>query len=61
MAPSGDDQVCAGGCLYAGIDAGSVSVNGILIDEQGRIEHESPYRRHFGWVEETVDRLVDDL
>jgi predicted CoA-substrate-specific enzyme activase len=47
--------------LYAGIDAGSVSVNGILIDEQKRIIHESPYQRHFGRVEETVVRLVDEL
>jgi predicted CoA-substrate-specific enzyme activase len=61
MAPSREDQSIANGQLYAGIDAGSVSVNGILIDEGHRILHESPYQRHFGKVEETVAALVGGL
>ena len=31
-----------------GIDAGSVSVNCVVLDADGRILHEEPYRRHFG-------------
>ena len=61
MAPSREDQSIANGQLVAGIDAGSVSVNGILIDEQKRIIHESPYQRHFGKVEETVAALVEEI
>jgi predicted CoA-substrate-specific enzyme activase len=61
MAPSREDPGTSGGRLYAGIDAGSVSVNGILIDERKRIIHESPYRRHFGKVEETTAGLVKEL
>jgi activator of 2-hydroxyglutaryl-CoA dehydratase len=61
MAQSTQAQGRPGGRLYAGIDAGSVSVNGILSDEQKRIIHESPYRRHVGKVEETVAALVKDL
>jgi predicted CoA-substrate-specific enzyme activase len=61
MAPYREDQGTSSCQLYAGIDAGSVSVNGILIDAQKRIIHESPYQRHFGKVEETVAALVDEL
>ncbi|CAG1772807.1 hypothetical protein BAC2_03064, partial [uncultured bacterium] len=55
------DQSAPGKALYAGIDAGSVSVNGIVIDEQKQIIYASPYRRHFGKVEESVAELVGDL
>jgi predicted CoA-substrate-specific enzyme activase len=61
MAPSREDPGTSNCQLYAGIDAGSVSVNGILIDAQKRIIHECPYQRHFGKVEETVAVLVDKL
>jgi len=47
--------------LYVGIDAGSVSVNGMVIDERKRILYESPYVRHMGKVEETVAALLRDL
>ncbi len=47
--------------LYAGIDAGSVSVNGIVIDEQKQIIYASSYRRHFGKVEKSVAELVGDF
>ncbi len=54
-------QPTPGKALYAGIDAGSISVNGIVIDEQKQIIYASPYRRHFGKVEESVAELVGDL
>lgn len=31
-----------------GVDAGSVSVNCVVLDAAGRLVHEEPYRRHFG-------------
>jgi activator of 2-hydroxyglutaryl-CoA dehydratase len=36
------------GPYAVGIDAGSVSVNCVVLDAAGRIVHEEPYRRHFG-------------
>jgi predicted CoA-substrate-specific enzyme activase len=47
--------------LYVGIDAGSVSVNGMVIDEKRRIVYESPYVRHMGKVEKTVTALIREL
>ncbi|MBS1237338.1 MAG: CoA activase [Deltaproteobacteria bacterium] len=47
--------------LYVGIDAGSVSVNGMVIDERRRVVYESPYIRHMGKVEETVTALIREL
>jgi predicted CoA-substrate-specific enzyme activase len=47
--------------LYAGIDAGSVSVNCLVIDERKRILHEFPYVRHLGKVEETVAARIREL
>ncbi len=49
------------GRVYVGIDAGSVSVNGIVIDDQKRIVFELPYQRHLGKVEEGVVALVQTL
>jgi len=47
--------------LFVGIDAGTVSVNGMVIDEQKRVVYASPYCRHFGRVEESVAALLRDL
>jgi predicted CoA-substrate-specific enzyme activase len=44
--------------LFAGIDAGSVSVNCIVVDQNGAILYEAPYRRHMGKVEETAGSLL---
>jgi predicted CoA-substrate-specific enzyme activase len=44
-----------------GIDAGSVSINSIVIDQDKRVLYESPYRRHFGKVEEQVFKLIQDI
>ncbi|NLA73963.1 MAG: CoA activase, partial [Deltaproteobacteria bacterium] len=47
---------------YIGIDAGSVSVNSVVMDDNRVIVYESPYCRHFGRVEEAVhDLLVDEF
>lgn len=47
--------------LYVGIDAGSVSLNCIVIDREKQVVYESPYRRHLGKVEEEVLGLMQDL
>ncbi len=47
--------------LHIGIDAGSVSLNAIVINSQREIVYESPYQRHLGRVEETVLNLVQNL
>ena len=46
---------------YAGIDAGSVSLNCVVIDHNRKIVFEAPYRRHFGRVEEDTVTLVQEL
>jgi activator of 2-hydroxyglutaryl-CoA dehydratase len=35
---------------YAGIDAGSVSLNCVVINQNREIIYESPYQRHLGKV-----------
>jgi len=47
--------------LYVGIDAGSVSVNCAVINQDEEIIYEAPYRRHFGKVEDVVFKLVKRL
>jgi predicted CoA-substrate-specific enzyme activase len=44
-----------------GIDAGSVSLNALVIDEVKAIVYELPYKRHFGKVEEETLSLVRHL
>jgi predicted CoA-substrate-specific enzyme activase len=46
---------------YVGIDAGSVSLNCIVINDKKEIVYESPYMRHLGKVEEGILSLVQDL
>jgi len=44
-----------------GIDVGSVSINGVVIDERRQVVIETPYLRHFGlFLEETL-RVLNDL
>ena len=43
---------------YIGIDAGSVSVNSVVISGDREILHESPYYRHFGKIENAVHELL---
>ena len=47
--------------LYVGIDAGAVSLNCIVINDNKEIVYESPYERHLGKVEEGVFALIKDL
>ncbi len=47
--------------FYAGIDVGSVSLNGIVINENREIVYEAPYQRHLGKVDRLVLRLIEDL
>jgi predicted CoA-substrate-specific enzyme activase len=46
---------------YIGVDAGSVSVNGIVINQDREIVYEAPYNRHMGRVEEEVLALLQEL
>ncbi|MDP6179970.1 MAG: hypothetical protein QGG48_08785, partial [Desulfatiglandales bacterium] len=46
---------------YVGIDAGSVSLNCIVINQNKEIIFESPYNRHRGRVEEEVHTLIHEL
>ncbi|MFP3927827.1 MAG: acyl-CoA dehydratase activase [Desulfobacteraceae bacterium] len=43
---------------WVGIDAGSVSLNGVVIDQEGRILVELPYRRHLGRLEDEVSEAL---
>ena len=49
------------GELYTGIDAGSVSLNCIVINDKKEIVYEFPYQRHLGKVEEGVLSLIRSL
>jgi predicted CoA-substrate-specific enzyme activase len=46
---------------YVGIDAGSVSLNCVLINHDREIVHEFPYRRHFGKVEEEALLVLKEI
>ena len=46
---------------YVGIDAGSVSINCVVIDKQKKVVWEAPYTRHLGRVEEVVSSLLKEI
>ncbi len=46
---------------YAGIDAGSISLNCVVINDHMDIVYEFPYRRHFGKVEQATVSLIREL
>lgn len=46
---------------YLGLDVGSVSIKGIVIDERGNIIEELPYRRHFGLVFEHFKEVLSQV
>lgn len=46
---------------YVGIDAGSVSLNCAAINGHGQVVYESPYKRHFGRIEETLISCLHNL
>lgn len=56
-----EGQKMKGDRLYVGIDAGSVSVNCIVINQDEKILYEAPYKRHFGKVEDAVFNLVKEI
>ncbi|MDY7038195.1 MAG: BadF/BadG/BcrA/BcrD ATPase family protein, partial [Thermodesulfobacteriota bacterium] len=47
--------------FYVGIDAGSVSLNCTVINQDREIIYESPYKRHLGKVDEEVLKLIHAL
>ncbi len=59
--PGMDDNNRNNVSFYAGIDAGSVSVNCVVIDSSQRLVREYPYVRHMGRVEQTVRTLMQNL
>jgi predicted CoA-substrate-specific enzyme activase len=46
---------------YIGVDAGSVSLNCVVINQDREIVREFPYRRHFGRVEEEVSSILGEI
>ncbi|MCG6945778.1 MAG: acyl-CoA dehydratase activase [Deltaproteobacteria bacterium] len=54
-------QEHSGGPYYVGIDAGSVSLNCVVINHNREIICEFPYKRHLGRVEENAVELIRDL
>jgi activator of 2-hydroxyglutaryl-CoA dehydratase len=49
------------GPFIIGIDVGSVSINGAVINADKEMVCETPYKRHMGHVEEVVETLIQDL
>ena len=47
--------------FFAGIDVGSVSLNGVVINGDREIVYEAPYERHLGKVNERVLALIEDF
>ncbi|MCD6294010.1 MAG: CoA activase [Deltaproteobacteria bacterium] len=45
--------------FFAGIDVGSVSLNGVVINRGREIVYEAPYERHLGKVNERVLALIE--
>ena len=45
----------------AGVDVGSVSINGVVLDKEDRIVYELPYVRHFGMVYEETARVLGEI
>ena len=51
-----------GGERYiVGIDAGSVSLNGVVINDREEIVRELPYRRHLGRPEREVQAVLEEI
>lgn len=55
------DLPSKGNRLYVGIDAGSVSLNCVVVNETKQIVYDYPYRRHLGQVEEGVLDIFQDI
>lgn len=46
------------GKYYIGVDAGSVSLNCVVINQDKQIIYETPYKRHMGRIEEAVSEFI---
>ncbi|MBW1993697.1 MAG: CoA activase [Deltaproteobacteria bacterium] len=46
---------------FVGIDAGSISINCIVLNEEKQIVCEYPYRRHLGKIEEHIESIIESL
>ncbi|MFH1349691.1 MAG: acyl-CoA dehydratase activase [Pseudomonadota bacterium] len=57
----GEGNSCNSDRVYVGIDAGSVSLNCVVINQDKKILYEAPYTRHMGKVKEEVLRLIQEL
>ncbi len=44
-----------------GVDIGSVSINCVVLDENGKIVLETPYLRHFGLIYEETHQLLESV
>lgn len=51
----------SGGRYCLGIDAGSVSLNAVVINEQREIVQELPYRRHLGKLEQGIRAITEEV
>ena len=49
------------GKLNIGFDIGSVSINAVICDAEGRFVEEMPYHRHFGRTLELVARILGQI
>ncbi|MGD8389433.1 MAG: BadF/BadG/BcrA/BcrD ATPase family protein, partial [Desulfobacteraceae bacterium] len=59
MTKTTEQQIREG--YYLGIDAGSVSLNGAVINAQREIVQELPYRRHLGRLEEGIQAITEEV
>ena len=44
-----------------GVDVGSVSINCVILDENGKVVLETPYLRHFGLIYEETHKLLENI
>ncbi len=44
-----------------GLDAGSVSLNGVVINQREEVVYELPYRRHLGRLETEIRRVIGEI
>jgi len=61
MGNSETRSVAMANYLYVGVDAGSVSLNCVVLDEEKNLVYEAPYKRHLGKVEEEALTLLEEI
>lgn len=55
------ERISEGDRFVVGLDAGSVSLNGVVINQREEVVYELPYRRHQGRLETEIQRVLDEL